>query len=138
MTWLLWLKTNKALLGKISAVLGAVLVLYQIHDHIRQNAIRDCQTSAQAALNAKVDELRKQYEKKVQDALDLQSLEHQEDLIRVRGEVVIKERTKVVTEYVDRIKEIPAECDSLMLDVGRVLSDSTNTVISAGTGGAGS
>lgn len=72
-----WLLANKALVGKITGVLGAIVLLWQIHEYIADNAVARCKAEANAALIAKEQELRQEYEKQVQQAIKLQADEHQ-------------------------------------------------------------
>lgn len=116
------------LLKRYGPHIAAVVALLSITGMIYKAGIDRCETATQAALNEQANEHRAEVEREIAAALDLQAQEHAAELDRVRSEREVEVKTKEVIRYVDRIKEVPAECDGVARDVIRVLQQSTSTV----------
>lgn len=125
MTWLL---KALPLLKRYGPHIAAVVALLSVVGMIYKAGIDRCETAAQAALVAQANEHRAEVEREIQNALNLQAQEHAAELERVRSEQEVVIKTEEVIKYVDRIKEVPAECDGVARDVIRVLQQSTDAV----------
>lgn len=108
--------------------IAAMVALLSVVGMIYKAGIDRCETSAQAALVAQANKHKDEVEEEIREALELQAREHAAELDRVRSEREVEVKTKEVIRYVDRIKEVPAECDGVARDVIRVLQQSTDTV----------
>lgn len=123
-----WILANKSILTKVGKWAGILLVAYQLHSYVYDKGVHETELKYQAMMVQQQQELHEEYEKQVQDALKLQADEYTMTINRLKQESDIETDTKVVTEYVDKIIEVPAECDSLMLDVGGLLKQSSDSV----------
>ena len=119
--------------GKISAILGVtatvVTLSYQLYSHGVDVGRAEMEVEITKQLTDQRTRLLTQYQKDVQAALMTQRLDFDEELNRVRAEQVIETQTKEVIKYVEKIKEVPAQCDVIVRDIIGLLDQVTGIVI---------
>lgn len=120
----------------IALVAGASALaagIYMWNQNTYQRGVLDERMRFSELHNQILDEQRQQYEKAAQEAIQLQQIELEEELARVRAEAETKTEIKEVVRYVETEIEVPADCDALATNVSRVLKQATNIVRSATT-----
>lgn len=117
----------------ISGALAALVALYQLHGYVYQTGFNAGQQELISAHNKALEQQRKEYERKVQEALNTIAADNTAEIERLRSERQIEYITKEVVRNVEIT--VPAECDQLAADVVSLLSQAASIVISA-TGAA--
>lgn len=120
---------NRKIFAYISAAVALIAALYQVKSHIYESGRESMRVEIQAQYNEKLEQQRKEYEKKVERSLQRIQADHAQELERVRNEREIITKVETVTEYVDKEIIVQAECDKLASDVISVLDQATSIVI---------
>lgn len=115
----------------ITGSLALIVSLYQIHDYVYDTGFKAGQEELIKIHNEEIEKQRKEYEKAVQEALNIISKDYDEEIERLKNEAIVEYRTKEVIKYVDREIVIPSECTDLANDVVRMLNQATSIVINA-------
>lgn len=127
---ILW--KHKKQLGYITVILTLAVSLWQlgdmIYDSIYEKGRTDMRTELQQKLYDQLDEMRIQYEKQTQNALNNLAADHADEIARIRSEQEIKVITQKVIEYVDREIKVPIGCESVTDDVIWVLQQGVHTL----------
>ena len=118
-------------IGILLLIIGMVFAYNLRIDSAYDKGYLDAQTEIQVQYNAEVEKMRKEYERNVQQALINQEREYQSEMERLKNEKKIIVRTNTVIDYVDKIVEVPAECDPLIIDVIRMLDEATGIIYAA-------
>ena len=113
----------------ITGALALIVSLYQIHSYVYETGFKAGQEALIKIHNQEIEKQRKEYEKAVQEALNIISKDYDEEIERLKNEAIVEYRTKEVIKYVDREIVIPSECTDLANDVVRMLNQATSIVI---------
>lgn len=131
MKWLSMLKNNAGTIGKVVALVGALSAFATYSAWLYDLGEKSAHAQIQAEQTRKANENRKSVEKQIAEALKVQADDYDSALERVRNEREIVIKTEEVVKYVDRIKTIPAECDSLAADIVGVLQQHASIIRAA-------
>lgn len=131
-----WLLANKKILSYAAGAIAAAVSLYQLHDYIYRQGYNAATTEIQSRHNELIENQRKEYERKTQQAIDTLSADHAAEVERLRNEVKTEVITKEVIKYVTDTIEVPANCEPLAVNVVSVLNQATSIVSSATNGSA--
>lgn len=113
----------------ITGALALIVSLHQIHSYVYETGFKAGQEALIKIHNQEIEKQRKEYEKAVQEALNIISKDYDEEIERLKNEAIVEYRTKEVIKYVDREIVIPSECTDLANDVVRMLNQATSIVI---------
>lgn len=123
-----FLQSNKKLISYLLGLVGLLVTLYQLHDHIYDSGYQAAITDIKEDYNKKVEKKNKEYQEKVQKALNLQSKEYEQQIEDLKQKKQTKQKVKKVKEYVYEKVEVPVGCDDLANNVVGVLSKATGIV----------
>jgi len=129
-----FLFANKKLLGGATAVLTAIILGYQVYDHIYEQGRLAERIEMQIKMNEQFEAQRKEYEKLIKERMTQLSSDFEEQLAVEREKVKIEYRTREVIKYVDREIQVPAECDALAANIISVLQQATELASTAANG----
>lgn len=115
----------------ITGALALIVSLHQIHSYVYETGFKAGQEALIKIHNQEIEKQRKEYEKAVQEALNIISKDYDEEIERLKNEAIVEYRTKEVIKYVDREITIPSECTDLANDVVGMLNQATSIVINA-------
>lgn len=122
---------NKKMLGGVTAVLTAVILSYQVYNHIYERGRLDERIEMQARVNAQFEAQRREYERLLQERITQIADDYEAQLELEREKVRVEYRTQEVIRYVDREIVVPAECTDLANNVISVLQQATGIVTGA-------
>lgn len=122
---------NKKMLGGVTAVLTAVILSYQVYNHIYERGRLDERIEMQARVNAQFEAQRREYERLLQERITQIADDYEAQLELEREKVRVEYRTREVIRYVDREIVVPAECTDLANNVISVLQQATGIVTGA-------
>lgn len=129
-----WIIANKRVLGYAAGAITAAVSIYQLHDYIYKQGYNAAATEIQSKHNELIENQRKEYERKTQQAIDTLSADHAAEVERLRNEVKTEVITKEVIKYVTDTIEVPADCEPLAVNVVSVLNQATSIVSDATNG----
>ena len=116
------------LIGILSGIIGLGIALYQLHDHVYDAGRESMKQELISEQNKRYIELRKEYEKSVDNAVALIKKDYDERLGRIKATERIITQTKVVKEYVEKEIIVTEQCDVLATNIVSLLSQATSIV----------
>lgn len=126
-----WIKVNKNVIGKASAIVALIVSLFALYNHIYDlgysSATAEIQSQANVQFAQYQQEQKATYETKINKIKNALMDEHAKALARVESEQEIQVKIEKVIEYVEKVV-IKDECTVLANDVVSLLKQTTSIV----------
>ena len=119
---------NAKLVAGVAGVVGLGISVYQLHGYVYDSGRESMRVEMVRQYNEQLKDQQIKYELEIKNALDRITLDHKDELERVRSEQEIIVKVEKVIEYVDKEIIVKPECDILASDVVGLLQQATDLV----------